>query len=132
NRINIIADKMNTISTLDKSFSAERLESYKKKIQQIVNNIELDEARMIQEIAILAEKRDITEETVRMSSHLELFKSYFESSDPVGRRMGFLLQEMGREINTIGAKTDNPQISHTVVDIKDELEKIREQVQNIL
>ena len=132
NRINIIADKMNTISTLDKSYSAERLESYKGKIRQVVNNIELDETRMIQEIAILSEKRDITEETVRMSSHLDLFRSYFESADPVGKRMGFLLQEMGREINTIGAKTDNSQISHTVVDIKNELEKIREQVQNIL
>ncbi|NQU68507.1 MAG: YicC family protein [Candidatus Marinimicrobia bacterium] len=132
NRINIITDKMNTISTLDKNLKVNRTENYKEKVRQIVDNLNLDESRIIQEVAILSEKRDVTEEMVRMSSHIALFKSYFEQSEPVGRRMGFLLQEMGREVNTIGAKTDSFGVSHIIVDIKDELEKIREQVQNIL
>jgi uncharacterized protein (TIGR00255 family) len=80
----------------------------------------------------LAEKRDITEEMVRLKSHIELFKSYMETSKNEGKKLNFLIQEMGREINTIGSKTDVIEISHLVVDLKDELEKIREQVQNII
>ena len=132
NRINIIADKMNMIRSLDEILKLNRSENDKEKVRQIIGNLELEESRVIQEIAILSEKRDITEEMVRLSSHIDLFKSYFEYPEPVGKRMGFLLQEMGREINTIGAKTDSYKISHVIVDIKDELEKIREQVQNIL
>jgi uncharacterized protein (TIGR00255 family) len=67
-----------------------------------------------------------------MKSHLQLFSTYFDNEDPVGKTMNFLLQEMNREMNTIGSKTDNHDISHLVVNIKNELERIREQVQNIL
>ena len=91
-----------------------------------------DENRIYQEAAIVAEKKDITEEIVRFTSHVDLFKIYMDSSENEGKKLNFLLQEMGREVNTIGSKTDVIKISHMVVDMKDELEKIREQVQNIV
>ena len=92
----------------------------------------MDESRLVQEAAILSDKRDITEELVRLNSHIELFKKYMDSGKNEGKKLNFLLQEMGREINTIGSKTDLIEISHMVVNLKDELEKIREQVQNII
>ena len=92
----------------------------------------MDESRLLQEAAILSDKRDITEELVRLNSHIDLFKKNMDSGKNEGKKLNFLLQEMGREINTIGSKTDLIEISHLVVDLKDELEKIREQVQNII
>ena len=86
--------------------------------------------RLLREVAIFAEKVDITEEITRFRSHIDQFKTLLKG-DVVGRKMDFLLQEMGREINTIGSKSLEAKISHTVVAMKSELEKIREQVQNI-
>ena len=80
----------------------------------------------------MTEKKDITEEIVRFKSHVDLFNKFMNSSGNEGKKLNFLLQEMGREINTIGSKTDFIEISHLVVQLKDELEKIREQVQNIV
>lgn len=94
----------------------------------------LDEARLHQEIVIAADRLDITEELVRMQSHLEQFVEVLDGSGPgisVGRRLDFLLQEMGRETNTIGSKGSDSEIAHKVVDLKTELERIREQVQNV-
>jgi len=110
----------------------DNMERFKQKIQVLVEDINLDESRLYQEIAILAEKKDITEELVRLDSHIDLFTKYMNSKDSKGKKLNFLLQEMGREINTIGSKTDEIEISHLAVDMKDELEKIREQVQNIV
>lgn len=111
---------------------SDELEKYRSRIQDMCGDLELDENRLYQEIAILAEKRDITEELIRLKSHIKLYQSYYDEADYSGKKLNFLLQEMGREVNTIGSKTDNVKISHTVVSIKDELEKMREQVQNIL
>ena len=105
---------------------------YQNKILDFLDDISLDESRLLQEVAILAEKKDISEEIVRLGSHIQLFETYFDDDEYAGRKMNFMLQEMGREINTIGSKTDNIDISHIVVCVKDELEKIREQVQNIV
>ena len=110
----------------------DNMERFKQKIHVLVEDINLDESRLYQEIAILAEKKDITEELVRLDSHIDLFTKYMNSKDSKGKKLNFLLQEMGREINTIGSKTDEIEISHLAVDMKDELEKIREQVQNIV
>ena len=92
-----------------------------------------DPVRVAQEIALLAERTDVTEELTRLSSHLRQFRGMISAntSDPVGRKLDFLLQEMGREANTIASKAMNAQIAYHIVDIKAELEKIREQVQNI-
>ena len=78
------------------------------------------------------QKKDISEELIRLNSHVELFNTYFDDKNHSGKKMNFLLQEMNREVNTIGSKSQHVIINHMVVDIKDELEKIREQVQNIL
>ena len=110
----------------------DNMERFKQKIHVLVEDINLDESRLYQEVAILAEKKDITEELVRLDSHIDLFTKYMNSKDSKGKKLNFLLQEMGREINTVGSKTDEIEISHLAVDMKDELEKIREQVQNIV
>ncbi|RLB09578.1 MAG: hypothetical protein DRG39_07405, partial [Deltaproteobacteria bacterium] len=94
-------------------------------------DIHINGERIEQEVAIFAERSDITEEIVRMESHLIQFREYMQGNEPVGRRLDFLIQEMNREVNTIGAKALDPLISRLVVDIKGEIEKIREQVQNI-
>ena len=92
---------------------------------------EFNEDRLLTEVVLFAEKVDIQEELTRLQSHLEQFAAALESSDPVGRRLDFLLQEMNREVNTIGSKAQDRWISSQVVECKSELEKMREQVQNI-
>jgi uncharacterized protein (TIGR00255 family) len=94
----------------------------------------LDEARLHQEIVMAADRLDITEEIVRLKSHIDQFREVVASSgpdNPVGRRLDFLLQEFGREANTIGSKGSDAPIAHEVVELKTELERIREQVQNV-
>ena len=91
----------------------------------------LDPARLAQEAALLADRADITEEVVRLDSHLAGFRRLLESPEPVGRRLDFLLQEMGREVNTMGSKAQDLGVTGLVLDLKAELEKLREQVQNI-
>ena len=93
----------------------------------------LDDNRLLQEIVIFMEKKDIHEEIIRLQSHIKIFEDYIiKGKSEKGKRMTFLLQEFLREINTIGSKTDNVKTSHLAVNIKTEIEKIREQVQNIL
>ncbi|SEM00413.1 TIGR00255 family protein [Syntrophus gentianae] len=101
------------------------------RVQELTKGLVIDEARLAQEVAVMAERSDITEETVRFRSHLEQFETMMDSSEAVGRKIDFLIQEMGREINTIGSKSSDAQISRLVIEIKSELAKLREQVQNI-
>jgi len=110
----------------------ENFQKYRKKIIDFMENMNVDENRIYQEASIIIEKKDITEEIVRFNSHIDLFNQYMNSTDNEGKKLNFLLQEMGREVNTIGSKTDFIEINHLVVQLKDELEKIREQVQNIV
>jgi len=93
--------------------------------------VELDTGRIAQEAAIFADKSDISEEIVRATSHLLQFKHFMNADEPAGRKLNFLLQELHREFNTMGAKVGNADLSHTIIEIKAELEKIREQIQNI-
>jgi uncharacterized protein (TIGR00255 family) len=95
------------------------------------DTVELDAGRIAQEAAFLADRCDISEEIVRARSHISQFYLIMNSDEPAGRKMNFLLQELNREFNTIGSKTEKAIVSHTVVDVKSEIEKIREQVQNI-
>ena len=103
----------------------------KEKIEQLSGDIEIDESRMLQEIAIFSDRCDITEEIVRAGSHLEQFHKYMVLDDAVGRRLDFLIQEINREVNTMGNKASDASISALAVEIKAELEKIRENIQNI-
>ena len=91
----------------------------------------LDAGRIEQEAAILADRSDISEEVIRAKSHLEQFKVIMDAGVPAGQKLNFLLQEINREFNTIGSKAGKTEISHMVVDVKSELEKLREQVQNV-
>jgi len=106
----------------------EKIES---RIKELLGEIPVDESRILTEVAIYADKISITEELVRLKSHLSELNTILDSDQPVGRKLDFLLQEMNREINTIGSKANDLEISKKVVEIKAELEKLREQVQNI-
>jgi uncharacterized protein (TIGR00255 family) len=101
------------------------------RLKEWMGGVSLDESRLMMEAALMAEKADIEEELTRLESHVSQLLQLLSSDDPVGRRLDFLLQEMNREINTIGAKANDGYISMCVVDCKSELEKMREQVQNI-
>ena len=109
-----------------------RFQKYQKKIENIVNQKSFETIRLHQEIAILAEKSDVTEEIVRLTSHLKFFKSLFRQNQPVGRKLSFTLQEILREVNTLGSKASNEATTRNVIEIKEEIEKIKEQVLNIL
>ncbi len=106
-------------------------EKLTKRIQTLLGEVAPDPNRLAQEVAVLADRSDISEELVRLKSHLQQLKSLLTEAQPVGRKMEFLLQEVNREINTIGSKSLDGAISERVVTVKAELEKMREQVQNI-
>ena len=101
------------------------------RLSRLLEGNEVDPQRLAQEVAILADRSDITEECVRLGSHLQQFRAAMESREHGARRMGFLLQEMHREVNTIGSKTSQLEITHEVLRMKEEIEKLREQVQNL-
>jgi uncharacterized protein (TIGR00255 family) len=101
------------------------------RVRELTDGMLIDEARLLQEVAIMAEKSDVTEEIVRFRSHIGQFTDLLAGADAAGRKIDFLIQEMGREINTIGSKSANAEISRSVIEIKSELAKLREQVQNI-
>lgn len=106
----------------------ERLEQ---KIKELIGDTQVDEQRLLTETAIFADKIAVAEETVRLKSHIGQFCNLLDCGEPVGRKLDFIVQEMNREANTIGSKAQDMEIAHTVVDIKSEIEKIREQIQNI-
>jgi uncharacterized protein (TIGR00255 family) len=93
--------------------------------------VEIDPDRIAQEAAFLADRSDISEEVVRAASHIKQFRTIMNSAEPAGRKLNFLLQELNREFNTMGSKTANTNVSHIIVEVKSDLEKIREQLQNI-
>jgi uncharacterized protein (TIGR00255 family) len=103
----------------------------KMRLDQLLEGTDMDESRLAQEVALLADRCDITEELVRLSSHFNQFDETLRSSEPVGRKLDFLMQEMNREINTIGSKSNDAGITNLVIQIKAEMEKMREQVQNV-
>lgn len=115
--------------------SPQAVEEYQKKlrerISEMLRDTSIDEQRILLEAAVFADKVNVTEETVRLRSHVGQFRTFLKSGDAVGRRLDFLVQEMNREANTIGSKCVDATIAHLVVDLKAEIEKIREQIQNI-
>ena len=103
----------------------------KEKIKLLNDGIEVDEPRLAQETAILADRCDITEEITRLSSHLIQFRKLFDSTEPIGRKLEFITQEINREVNTMGSKSSDTEMANLVIEIKSTLEKIREQLANI-
>ena len=132
-RLETVEERLNRI----KEKAPMLVESYRDRLKENVGkllkgtDIHVNGERLEQELALFADKSDITEEIVRLESHLMQFRRYMQDDEPVGRRLDFLVQEINREVNTIGAKALDPLISTMIVDIKGEIEKIREQVQNI-
>ncbi|HLQ84200.1 MAG TPA: YicC/YloC family endoribonuclease [Pseudogracilibacillus sp.] len=132
NRIIDITHMLKELETLQPKVSIDYRKRVERRIEEYVGSrLTLDDSQLHQEIAILAEKGDITEELIRMFSHLEQFQVIIDEAGPLGRRLDFIAQEMHREVNTIGAKSIDSKISNLIVNIKNELEKIREQIQNI-
>lgn len=109
----------------------ENNEKMKARIKELLDNVNYDEARLLTECAVFADKADISEELARLDSHFTQFKSILKETVPVGRKLDFLVQEMNREVNTIGSKCNDGEIAKLVIDAKSFVEKIREQIQNI-
>ncbi len=102
-----------------------------RKIAEVLSDVNVDETRIITEAAIFAERTDIGEETVRLQSHINEFRKAIKTDKPIGKKLDFMIQEMNRETNTMGSKANDVEISKLIVDMKSEIEKIREQIQNI-
>ena len=130
-RLNEISRRLSVIEKESEGISVERYGRLRDRLSQLLGGQELEEGRLYQEAALLAEKSDITEECVRFRSHCEQFRRYLELDEPVGKRLGFLLQEMQREASTMAAKAGKAEITHEAVEIKSVLERLREQAQNI-
>lgn len=131
NRINHIETMLDNISELTDGRAAKTKENLMQRINEIMSDESLDRERLEMEVAILVDKMDITEEVVRLRSHIRFFREALDHEDSVGRRLNFLSQEINREINTVGSKANDSEISQYVVQAKESLEQIREQVQNI-
>jgi len=131
-RIDQIITTLGLVAKKVDLYKVEKHNTLRSKIEELLKGHDLDESRLIQEVAYFSEKMDVTEEIVRCDSHITQLISYLKLNEPVGKRINFLLQEIGREINTIGSKTPQSEVTVAVVEMKDELEKIREQIQNIL
>jgi uncharacterized protein (TIGR00255 family) len=130
-RLNSLQEKIERIKAHAASRSKSEFEKLYKRLSAMIDTKELDRTRLELEVALLADRVDITEECTRFQSHNTLFLEALEDSEPAGRKLNFLLQEMNREANTIGAKANDAQTAHLVVGIKEEVEKLREQIQNI-
>jgi uncharacterized protein (TIGR00255 family) len=112
--------------------SVKRGDQYRRRLEAKWKSVGvIEEKRVLQESALMAERADVTEEVVRLRSHVKEFDRQTHQKQPVGRKFDFLAQEMGREINTIGSKSQGVRIAHQVIEFKSELEKIREQIQNV-
>ena len=132
NRVELLQTRIDEVGEISGKFSLEKQVQMREKISELLDGEALDETRLIQEVAFLSERADVTEEIVRCKSHFTQLSSYMNQEEPVGKRINFLIQEIGREVNTIGSKSPQPAVTNHVIEIKGELEKIREQVQNIL
>ncbi|MCH7972622.1 MAG: YicC family protein [Bacteroidetes bacterium] len=126
-----IETKVDEIKTNSRDSVEENHSLFKERIKKLIDDVNINEERLETELAILADKADITEECVRLKSHLKFFNDSLNTEESNGRRLNFLCQEINREANTIASKTLSSEISHKSIFIKEEIEKIREQIQNI-
>lgn len=131
-RINRIEESVHLIEEESSDLLVHYQQRLKERIAALTRGmVEIDPERITQEAAFLADKSDISEEIVRVTSHIKQFRTIMKSKESVGRKLNFLLQELHREFNTMGSKTEKAHVSHTIVEVKSELEKIREQLQNV-
>lgn len=130
-RIETIQAKVKEISSLSTGLIEEYVVKLEGRIKEILKSQDIDEARLAQEVVIYADKCSVEEEVTRLKSHIAQFEKLFKEEDSIGKKLDFIIQEMNRETNTIGSKANNLAITNEVIDIKTELENVREQVQNI-
>ena len=130
-RIETVAAILNKIVTRMPEIVTEYREKLYTKIKEVLEDKAVDESRLLTEVAVFADKVSTDEETDRLNSHIVEFKKMLQSTEPIGRKMDFLIQEMNRETNTIGSKCNDITVAKLVVELKAEIEKIREQIQNI-
>lgn len=131
-RIDLLGQYLDEVEKRAPDLVVECRDRLKANIERMLTDVAVDESRLAQEVALFADKSDITEEIVRTRSHLSQFREYLSiGNEAIGRRLDFLIQEINREVNTIGSKTSDSLIAKTVVEMKSELEKLREQVQNV-
>lgn len=133
-----LLSKLAAIETLTETIAAraplvgeEHAEKLRQRIEEALRGVELDEARLLNEVAFFIDKASIDEEITRMRGHIEHGRAVFEEKEPIGKKLDFLVQEMNREANTMGSKSNDLQITRNVLLLKSEIEKVREQVQNI-
>ena len=131
NRISSISEKIDKINAISTGLVSEYIVKLEKRINELLKPNVVDEARLAQEVVIYSDKCSVEEELTRLRSHISQFLGLLEKNDSNGKRIDFLIQEMNRETNTIGSKANNLEITNYVVDIKTELENVREQIQNI-
>lgn len=130
-RIEVITENVKYIEKRSPETVGEYTQKLLARMNEVLEGVNVDEQRILTEAAIYADKIAVAEETVRLMSHMAQLREMFSSDEPVGRKMDFIVQEMNRESNTIGSKAQDVDIARKVVDIKSEIEKIREQIQNI-
>ena len=131
NRISSISEKIDKINAISTGLVSEYIVKLEKRINELLKPNVVDEARLAQEVVIYSDKCSVEEELTRLRSHISQFLGLLEKNESNGKRIDFLIQEMNRETNTIGSKANNLEITNYVVDIKTELENVREQIQNI-
>ena len=130
-RAELILSKVEYVEKRSPETVKEYTEKLLARMKEVLGDVSVDETRILTEAAIYADKIAVAEETVRLRSHIDQLKDFFNSEEAIGRKMDFLVQEINREANTIGSKASDVEIARCVLDIKSEVEKIREQVQNI-
>jgi uncharacterized protein (TIGR00255 family) len=130
-RLNLIQELAGQVQALGPKVLAEYQQRLSERVAELARGVAIDPQRLAQEIAFFAERSDIAEEITRLFSHLDQFRRLSQTPEPSGRKMEFLVQEMNREVNTAGSKSQHPEISSRVVAMKAELERVREQVQNV-
>ena len=131
-RLKTLKTKLSNTENLSGKYGTEKQNQLRNKVSELLKGEQIEETRLIQEVAYYVDRADITEEIVRCKSHFDQLVNYIDLEEPVGKRISFLLQEIGREINTIGSKSPQTDVTLEVVEMKGEIEKIREQAQNIL
>lgn len=130
-RMDKIVKILHKIKEKRENFTKSYADNLKERVNKLLDDKQIDESRLYQELALVAERTDITEELVRLDAHINKLKETIEKEDSIGRECDFILQEMNREAGTISAKSKDASISHCIIDFRSEIEKIREQIQNI-
>ena len=130
-RIQAIQEKVEEISSLSTGLIEEYVVKLESRIKEIARNQEMDESRLAQEVVIYADKCSVEEEITRLKSHILQFEKLLHTEESIGKKLDFIIQEMNRETNTIGSKANHLEITNNVIDVKTELENVREQIQNI-